>query len=531
MYIASSNHSFDHNDEFGVSKPSFKSYFKDYDIEKTAAQFKGFTTEYLTSCSEAEGDGSDINTGAAEKTRKIARGRHSYLMLPKGIGSVSVLPSNVLTIRHPSQARQHLKWQKSLVRAMVTDMSTFLYWHPLSSSDLAYERDRGTCPWKAMTSNPSAFFEQTVFMPSIQVSDTAESQVLVSVQLEEPSKMQQDTIRRILKHWKQRQNQGLVPFAFSHVLRAGVMVQALPLNVPARALLPLSTTQILDHDTIDEELDLPFNTAHDVSTESVLRSAASTAPPVSHHYPSPAPTTPADHDSPSPPPRSVTPETQPPLPGTPLEEAVPALEPDIQTLLAESVIDPVIPELTKTQLLITGPEAFTTNTLAGARISQSPDTAVHIGTGAELSPIENLNPPENPETLKLFAEFIKFQRSTKASNEVLLTPEPTPSRKRGRPRKSLVGTEGKGDVSPPKKRSRRPDASALSMPTSSNTVISAPNSVIALLRPKPCPSGKNSGKKIDFANVPPYDGLITRRMAAGRTEKVVAGQANSKGAN
>lgn len=115
--------SFDHNDEFGVAKPSFKSYFKDYDREKTATKFKGFTAEHLTSCSEGEGDVSNANTGAETmKTRKTAGGRHSHLVLPKGIGNVSVLPRYVLTVRHPSQARQHLKWQKSLVRAMVTDM-------------------------------------------------------------------------------------------------------------------------------------------------------------------------------------------------------------------------------------------------------------------------------------------------------------------------------------------------------------------------------------------------------------------------
>lgn len=122
-HVLMPNQSFDHNDEFGVAKPSFKSYFKDYDIEKTATKFKGFTAEYLTSCSEDEGDGSNANASAeVDKTRKIAKGRHSYLVLPKGVGNVSVLPRYVLTIRHPSQARQHLKWQKSLVRAMVTDM-------------------------------------------------------------------------------------------------------------------------------------------------------------------------------------------------------------------------------------------------------------------------------------------------------------------------------------------------------------------------------------------------------------------------
>lgn len=118
-----STESFDHNDEFGDSKPSFKSYFKDYDNEKTATKFKAFTAEHLTSCSEGEGDASRSNSGAeAVKTRKTAGGRHSHLVLPKGSGRISVLPRYVLTVRHPSQARQHLKWQKSLVRAMVTDM-------------------------------------------------------------------------------------------------------------------------------------------------------------------------------------------------------------------------------------------------------------------------------------------------------------------------------------------------------------------------------------------------------------------------
>lgn len=432
---------------------------------------------------------------------------------------------------------------------MVTDMYSkylsFLRKPIFTWIDVASGRERGPCPWKAITVNPDAFIDQSVYMPTMVKMDSVGIQGLVPVQLQDPSKMQQDGIRRILHHWTERQNQGLVPFAFSNVLRTGDMVPALPLDVPPQALLPLSGQKPAENvnDTITEG---HTDTSQPFCSETPNRPSP-TPIVISHGYPSPAPTTPPGDASPPPPPGFVTPVTRSPSPmlnASGLEDLVQApndiapsapkmfLGPVNADPLNTSVIDPCIPQLTEAQLLVTGPLAFTTNSLAGARIgihSESPLQIMH--TEVPLS--DSNNPLNDPNLFRHFAEYMRLHGSTRPPNPPVVevvTPSPGPiKRKRGRPRKSLVTSEGNGNTSPPKKRHRQQTNLAPSSSSSEIVAMSAPNGPPLTTRPTPRPVAKKSTNKIDLANVAPYDGLITRRMAAERHEDVVGDPGLRKG--
>lgn len=418
---------------------------------------------------------------------------------------------------------------------MITDMYSKCSSHflrpTLISLDLASGRETGPCPWKAITADLDAFIDQDVFMPKVPKLDSGGIQVFMPVRLQEPSKMQQDTIRRILHHWKERQNHGLVPFAFSHVLRAAVMVQALPLNVATRTLLALSPNPIAEDDPEDARAEEHSDTPQPLGSETAH--IPLTSPTVSHAYPSPAPTVLADKECSSASPTASTPVPRSPSPPTHAPDAqeniVTPPTTDVVSVPAElqdtSVIDPRIPELTEAQLLVTGRQAFTTNELSGARITTSPEISLSTEMESQVGGL--MNPINDPTILKHFAEYMRLHGSNQhLSTPIgeLATPEPSPiKRKRGRPRKSLVVSEVNGISSPPKKRPRKSIASA---PSQSPAATSAP-SISA--RPTPRPVGKTSNTKRDLANLAPYDGLITRRMAAGRDVEVVGDAGPGKG--
>lgn len=358
-------------------------------------------------------------------------------------------------------------------------------------------------------------------MPQIRTSDSAGVKIDQPVQLLEPSKMQQDGIRRILKHWKRRQNEGLVPFMFSHILRAGVMVPALPLDVPAQNLRPLIIRDGEDDDMNNDESDLPSATPTDIAAES-------TRPPVSHHYPSPAPTSSSNNDRLPSPSQTELPRSRSPSPdvsntktvGPPTSDVEATVSPDDLDI---SCIDPMIPQLTRAQLLVTGPEAFTTNALSGARISPSAEALltavtgqVSLGQPGTGGVIQSALAPLAP-----VAETPVSSLPVNASIEIPTTTALPPTRKRGRPRKNLGGIEQAGNESPGKKRARKTDTSASTTVASSGGTSSAPNGVPHVARPTPRPIRKKPAEQIDLTNVQPYEGLITRRMASGKTKKLI----------
>lgn len=346
--------------------------------------------------------------------------------------------------------------------------------------------------------------------------------------------MQQDGIRRILTHWKKRQNEGLVPFMFSHILRAGEMIQAPPLDVPIQALQALSV-HVGEREDIDtDELDVPLVMPSDVSSNITSHTAVPDGPPVSRHYPSPAPTALSGNDCLSPPPQSVTPDTRSPSPDPGALNLVipPTFEvqgPASAEYLEGSVIDPIIPQLTKAQLLVTGPAAFTTNSLSGARISPSSATGPGSIT-VQLSPGDAVSVSANRSATAL-AEVMTTHASAQTFDLPMDFPTPVPvvpSKKRGRPRKSLVETAAVEGISPSKKRARITKSAATNAVASTSKANSMPNAAPVPARPTPRPIRKGIGKEIDMANVQPYEGLITRRMATGKTEKLVMEKGSHK---
>lgn len=115
--------SFDHNDEMGTAKPSFKSYFKDYGNERTASKWKSFTAEVLTSGSECEESSGAEDVGTKDLlVGKVNRHLHAGLVLAKGPGNVTLVPKYSVSPKHASLAKKHLPWQKQVIRAIFTDM-------------------------------------------------------------------------------------------------------------------------------------------------------------------------------------------------------------------------------------------------------------------------------------------------------------------------------------------------------------------------------------------------------------------------
>lgn len=242
--------SFDHNDQFGQEKPSFKSYFKDYDVDKTAMKFKAFTAEYLTSASEGEGEDGDQSSGDEGEIPKIHVSVRGGLDLTKGPGGVPQVPSHAVYPKDSSKIRTHLQWQKTLVRTVISEM--YSKWGIQHSSELSHKsrtdlaagRLSGSCPWKVILSNPSAFYDASIVFPNAGFT------------LSEPSRMQKDDLIALLSHWLLRQRKGLVPFFFTHVMRKGDVVGAkqLQLSENAFATLPNDPSGENEEDGADDEM-------------------------------------------------------------------------------------------------------------------------------------------------------------------------------------------------------------------------------------------------------------------------------------
>lgn len=336
-------------------------------------------------------------------------------------------------------------------------------------------------------------------MPFIQTNGAGGEQVMTAVQLQEPSKMQQDALRQVLKHWQERQDQGLVPFAFTKILRGGEMVSALPLNVPPEALLPLSLGNTNDHNGVQVPENLLDTTLSPGSLDPLF-------------YPSPS----QSSFSPSPPPSSqnessvITPETIPTPEPTPTPELTPTPEPTPTSPASTSpidrvsapaaprpvtvpspnseVIDPIFPKLTEAQLHITGPQAFTTNALLGARITTHDERVPTFTLQPSSSGIATLNP--DPNMSRLVEEYIKIHGIPGAPSN-RHDPEdlpPVEKRKRGRPRKNLqVENSEDTQASPPNPTS--PPNQASPPKKSQKIKPSAPkNNEIITPRPTPRPT-------------------------------------------
>jgi hypothetical protein len=107
----------------GTSKPSFKSYFKDYGNERTSSKWKSFTAKFLTSGSEGhESASTDDQESDNVFVGKVNRHVHMGLVLAKGPGNVTLVPKYAVFPKHASMSKKYLPWQKQVVRAMFTDM-------------------------------------------------------------------------------------------------------------------------------------------------------------------------------------------------------------------------------------------------------------------------------------------------------------------------------------------------------------------------------------------------------------------------
>lgn len=429
----------------------------------------------------------------------------------------------------------------------------------LIKTDLGVGRDSGPCPWKAIALNPEAFIDHKTFMPFMSQKDEHGNTISVPVKLLEPSKMQRDGISRLLRHWKKRQNRGLVPFCFNHVILAKTMVEANSLDVPPEALLPLEDeiTATLGSSSLDTEPSLLHSPGPILSGQNanmpVMNSSARlnlSAPvdpsvpvcpsvPVSPSAPSPTsaptnPSAPQGHSAPKPlssPNQAVTHtrsttvvaasnesqgsliskpthiSARPPIPEYPSITLTPPVQPAVE-VLDPNIFDPFFPQLTQKQVSGAASSVYTTNALAGVRVFTETPSETSVAAYVPL-------PPNNDSMLfNKFLDFMKAQAAdphtpTKVPTTLALhmnippTPEtPLGPKKRGRPRKS-VGTSGSSTMSsPPTKRAKGAEDSAIA-----STSAHKP-------RPKPRPLTKKSGPTADLSDIEPYNGLITRNMAA-----------------
>jgi hypothetical protein len=88
----------------------------------------------------------------------------------------------------------------------------------------------------------------------------------------------------------------------------------------------------------------------------------------------------------------------------------------------------------------------------------------------------------------------------------------SPSKKRGRPRKSIEPHKNTNkDVPPPKKKGKLSNKVVTSGPSKSagSVVLDQTYS-----RPRPVPIRNGGNQVVDFDSIMPYSGLITRRRAA-----------------